>query len=81
MTAAHKLHAQVWKFSCVWNVRIGNDNHVSSEIGAGAFSSPVSFIDFKQRQNDALSGFSASSSSWRVFSSLNSFLFESSSFL
>jgi len=39
-------------------------SHVSSEIGAGTFSTIVSFIDFKQFQNDALWGFNPSSSSF-----------------
>ena len=52
-------------------------SHVSSEIGAGTFSTIVSLIDFKQFQNDALSGFHPSSSSFRDFSVWNAFLFES----
>ena len=34
----------------------------------GVFSTMVSFIDFKQFQNDALLGFNPSSSSFRDFS-------------
>ena len=44
-------------------------SHVSSENGAGTFSTIVSFIDCKQFQNAALSGFNPSSSVSEIFQS------------